>query len=90
MLAWDAPLDGGAASVSYDVLRAADNVNFGLPATCIESNDSSDRSALDTTTPLPGGIYFYLVRVENGCPTGQNQNMGTDSGGTPRSGRACP
>ena len=90
MLTWEAPLDGGATNVSHDVLRAASGVSFGPTATCIESIDMIDRIAFDTTTPLPGGIYFYLVRVENGCPAGLNQNMGTDSGGTPRSGRACP
>lgn len=54
-------------------------------AQCAESDDT-DTVATETSNPLAGEIYHYLVRVENGC----GGHLGHDSGETPRSGRSCP
>jgi hypothetical protein len=87
-LDWQAPAGPGGTSARYDVLRSDAASDFaGAGASCVESDDVSDRTALDPDTPLPGAVYFYLVRAENGCGGG---SLGTASDGTPRAGRECP
>jgi hypothetical protein len=87
-LAWTAPSDPGATSVVYDVVRSDDPVNFVSGAVCIVSDDVN-QTAADAPSPLPGEVFFYLARAENGCPGGEG-TLGTDSSGVPRPGRSCP
>jgi len=90
-LEWDAPVDSGSASVRYDTIRSTDPTSFGVEATCVESGDASDTLATDPAVPVIGSVFFYLVRGVNDCPGGSGQgDLGSDSGGTPRSGRSCP
>jgi subtilisin family serine protease len=80
--AWTAPTDAGATALRYDLLRGTDANNFSSP-TCIVSNISTT-AASDGADPQ--ALFFYLVRAINACGT----NLGSSSGGTPRSGGACP
>ncbi|HQO20712.1 MAG TPA: S8 family serine peptidase [Acidobacteriota bacterium] len=83
-LTWEAPTAPGGAATVYDVLRSTSASDFSS-AVCVpgESN-GTDFVATDLTDPTP--LLFYLVRAENGC----GSNMGTTSGGSPRTGPACP
>jgi hypothetical protein len=86
-LFWRAPLVVGGQTALYDTLRTPNATNFTTAATCVESN-GSNRVTTDPALPgSPATLLFYLVRVENGCPTG---NMGQDSQGNPHAGKNCP
>ena len=85
---WDAPAEPGAAVPRYDTLRSEIAGDFG-EATCIESDDPSNRRAADVTDPDPGIAFHYLVRAENDCPDGQG-TLGHDSSGLERTGNVCP
>jgi hypothetical protein len=88
ILIWLPPSKPGAASIAYDVLRSPDASDFVGAASCLEA-DETDRSAVDSDAPSPGGVFHYLVRVENGCP-GSSGALGSDSAGVPRTGTSCP
>jgi hypothetical protein len=87
-LSWDRPADVGGLfqSVRYDAVRSDFAADFGA-ATCIES-DTPVETATDAATPVPGSVFHYLVRVENGCPAGGT--LGHDSQGGERSAPTCP
>jgi hypothetical protein len=53
-LAWSEPLAPGGLTLFYDTLRATDPGGFPLDATCVESDEGSDRTANDDA-PLPPG-----------------------------------
>jgi hypothetical protein len=80
-LSWSPPAAPGGTSVLYDLLRAGNPIFSG--GACVESA-GSDLSASDPTSPA--AILFYLVRSKNAC----GGNLGTGTGGAPRSGPACP
>jgi hypothetical protein len=83
------PSGGGApGSMAYDALRSTTANSFEAGATCVESDDSSDTSAIDTQVPAVGGVFHYLIRGDNNCPGAGS--LGQQSGGQERSGRACP
>jgi hypothetical protein len=88
-ISWTAPLLPGATSDLYDTLRSTTPTNFTTSATCVEINDGSNTSATDATAISPGVAYFYLVRAENACPSGQGV-LGRNTAGTPTPGRTCP
>jgi hypothetical protein len=88
-LTWSPPLAPGATSVRYDLLRSTDPGNFITTATCLESDDGTDSAASDGGSPPAGALYYYLVRVENGCPATPG-TLGHDSDGMPRTGLTCP
>jgi hypothetical protein len=88
-LNWTPPAQLGSVSVVYDTLRTPTASNFTSSATCLESNDGSNTAASDTAAPSPGGVFFYLVRAENACPSGQGV-LGRNGAGTPTAGRNCP
>jgi hypothetical protein len=88
-LAWDPPASPGGSGIRYDTLRADSPGGFTSAGTCVESDDGSNTQATDASTPALGGVFFYLLRGENDCPSGQG-TLGTNSAGTPRSGRNCP
>jgi len=87
MLAWVAPLDLGGTGVVYDVMRTPAVHDFVGPATCVESDDGADTTAVETQSPGPGGALFYLVRAQNECGAG---SLGFGTGDVPRIARACP
>jgi hypothetical protein len=77
-LSWSAPAEPGSTSVIYDVLRSSSGSDFGQ-ATCAV-NGTTMTYGTDFGSPSPGGVYYYLVRVNNGC----GDTMGTDSDAQPR------
>jgi len=87
-LTWQAPLAPGgvAGQVVYDLLRSGNPQTFDA-ASCVESNDGTNLTAVDGQTPAPGARFYYLVRAENPCGAG---TLGMSSAGVPHSGVACP
>jgi hypothetical protein len=87
-LSWAVPADpGGSVALVYDTLRSPDPADFVAAAVCLET-DQADLVAVDGAAPGAGGVFYYLVRVENGCP--QPGSLGQDSDGVERSGIQCP
>lgn len=86
---WTPPASLGGLAVVYDALRTGNPADFVAAATCVESNDGSNTIAVDASLPASGTAFFYLVRAENACPSGQGI-LGTNSSGTAISGRTCP
>lgn len=85
-LTWAPPSSPGAAAPVYDVLISQAANDWGIfKAVCVESNDT-DLVATESSLPLTGQVYYYLVRVENPC----GSHLGTRSDGQPRIGRQCP
>jgi hypothetical protein len=80
-LAWQAPLDEGGATMSYDVLRSSGPADF-MSAECVATAISTTSVAL---TPASGN-EFYLVRSRNAC----GGTLGADSTGLDRPGASCP
>ena len=54
-----------------------------------ETNNGPNTVSADTGTPASGASFFYLIRGENNCPSGQG-SLGNQSNGTPRTARTCP
>lgn len=81
-LTWDAPELPGCQTPVYDVLRSTLPDNFSA-ADCIATNITT-RTTIDASNPA--SVYYYLVRVENGC----GSNLSIDSDGTERVGKNCP
>ena len=81
VLAWQAPLDPGASTMSYDVLRSADPSGF-MSAECVAT---AIEGTSVTITPASGN-EFYLVRSRDAC----GGTLGMDSTGSERPGPACP
>jgi len=87
---WDTPAaNGGTLATFYDLLRSNLATDFSAAAVCLESDDGADLTAVDAVEPPAGGLFYYLVRAENACPTGPG-DLGDDSFGQERSGRSCP
>ena len=86
-LSWQEPEDPGAVRVRYDTLRSDVASDFFGPAICLET-DGTDRASTDGQTLPAWSVFYYLVRVENDCPSGVGQ-MGSGSGGMRRTGRSC-
>ena len=85
---WSPPLDPGAVSVSYDLLRSAAASDF-TSASCVASKIAGT-SASDPGLPAAGFVYFYLSRGVNDCPLDGNGSLGSGSDGGPRAGADCP
>ena len=85
---WDSDAPNSGAGTVYDVIRGD---LAGLPVggageVCLDP-DSSDTSSQDLTVPLSASGFYYLVRGENICGTG---DYGTDSFFNLRTTTACP
>jgi len=87
-LAWSPPSAPGGTADVYDVLRSTNPADFVGAATCIMTRTAATNAA-DPATPLPGQVFFYLVRADDACPSGLG-SLGTTSSGTARTGRSCP
>ncbi len=87
-LVWDKPSDPGATTLLYDAVRSGNASDFVDNATCVASGAVSP-TAFDAAVPLPGQVFYYLIRADDGCPNGQG-SLGADSSGTPRTARSCP
>ncbi|RME37356.1 MAG: hypothetical protein D6788_09670 [Planctomycetota bacterium] len=88
-LTWQTPVELGGNLVVYDTIRSGDSSDFVTNAFCVESDDGSDTSATDASSPAAGAAFYYLVRAENDCPDGQG-SLGRSSAGQERTARACP
>jgi len=86
-LTWSAPLELGGVAVVYDTIRSANRTDFVFGASCVESDDGSDTSAIDPQAPQNEAVLYYLVGAENACGSG---SVGTRSNGSPRSAGSCP
>ncbi len=87
-LSWTPPAVSGGPGVVYDTIGSLNGFDFaGAAAFCVESDDGSDTSALDTTELAPGDLLSFLTRAGNACGEG---DAGTDSDGVPRPFLACP
>jgi hypothetical protein len=88
-LDWASPVDTGSVSVTYETLRTAMPDNWMLAVDCVADGDPSDTTNLDTESPDPGLVFYYLVRASNACPAGVGP-LGRDSGNAERTGASCP
>ena len=80
-------LGSGSVAVTYDTLRSSDPSDFVTGTTCLET-DETDTMTIDTGVVAPGGVDYFIVRVDNDCPgTG---STGSSSIGVPRSAVSCP
>jgi len=81
---WSQPVSGGGAV--YDLLRSADYTDW-WNATCVASGvEQPAVPAGWDIDPLPGDIFFYLVRAHGECGTSM---LGNNFDGSPRHGTAC-
>lgn len=64
-LTWTVPREPGADAVVFDVVRSVDPLDFS-GGVCVDA-DLVGNAGGDGLDPAPGGLYAYLVRVENGC-----------------------
>ena len=87
LVSWSPPVDPGGTSVRYDTLRSSAPNDFVGAAVCLETG-GSDTSSMDATTAAPG-IFFYLARAVNDCPSGQGV-IGMLPNGQPMPARSCP
>jgi hypothetical protein len=86
-LSWSAPSSPGGIFVAYDVLMSTQPDDFDATASCVESWDPSDNSAVDDVDPTPGEARYFVVVPRNSCGRGP---VGFGLGGAPRLVRACP
>jgi hypothetical protein len=83
-LSWAVPKDPGSTTVRYDVLRSTSGSDFG-GMQCV-TVDTAGTVGNDAAVPASNEVYYYLVRVKNGC----GETTGYDSAGEPRpTGPAC-
>jgi len=92
-LTWQPPQLPGAVTLTYDTIRSRHPSDFyGYwpgDTLCIESDDGSDTSAVDTETPAVGEAFYYLTRAGNPCPQPEGP-VGATTSGVPRKARPCP
>lgn len=80
-LSWQPPSDpGGSTLILYDVLLSPTPGDF-TSASCLATGITSTTYADSGSS----SASYYLIRTRNGC----GGNLGTVSGGTPRSGPVC-
>jgi hypothetical protein len=87
-LSWSPPVDPGAASVSYDLLRSSVASDFQSAAVCLDSGIAGP-SAPDAAAPSLNKFFYYLARARNACPGGVG-TAGAGSSGVPRAALVCP
>ena len=87
-LSWTTLPGGGVYDVIGGVLSILRGTGSVVDATCLQNNDAATPWSDPRANPAPGVGYYYLVRGQNVCGTG---NYGTTSGGAPRiPGTPCP
>jgi hypothetical protein len=80
-LSWSPPASPGGTAPLYDTIRSSTTLDFVTGGTCVETQDGSDTSSIDTFTPGPDELVGFLVRAANLCGAGP-------AGSVPA--RACP
>jgi len=91
ILSWRAPANPGGLLVAivYDAIRSVTPANFVASASCLPVTGPGVTTTSDLSDPGPSGLFFYLVRATNACPSGDGP-LGARSNGTARTGRSCP
>ena len=88
-LAWDPGVPAGSVT-EWDLLRGDAGALAPLGGAggeiCLAPRLPA-AATIDTQSPAPAGIFYYLVRPRNICGPGP---LGVDSSGTPRQSPACP
>ena len=91
-LSWNIAADAGTGTV-YDVVRGEVGqlpVGAGGLETCVASGVSVP-TASDSTVPLPGGPFWFLVRARNACGAGiYGWAIQNGVSTVPRSTTSCP
>jgi hypothetical protein len=83
-LLWSPPAVPGGTLVEYDTIRSSEPTTFDSSGLCLGTNEIL-QSVNDEVIPLPGGLFYYLVRSENAC----GGSIANDSTGSPRAVMAC-
>jgi CSLREA domain-containing protein len=89
-VSWNSAVPTSGTSTLHDVLRGDLTglpVNGGASGTCLAPGGVAGSSIPDSTTPLEGAAFWYLVRGRNTCGTG---TYGFATGGTERTSTSCP
>jgi hypothetical protein len=87
-LTWGPPSPLGGTTLGYETLRSGAASDWGA-ATCLSDVVPGDTANVDPHNPGPDGLYRYLVRAENACPSGGG-SVGSGADGEPRRARRCP
>jgi hypothetical protein len=80
---WSQPVSGSGSV--YDVLRSRDLADF-WNANCVAAHVSGPPPWDDPVDPVPGELFYYLVRARSACGT---STLGNNLDGTARHGTAC-
>lgn len=92
-LQWCSEAQRAGSGTVYDVARGALNefpVGSGASEICVPPGSSSNPTATDLATPLPGSGSWYLVRGRNACKACGVGTYGYRSNGTERITNVCP
>ena len=84
VILWDPPVETGAFSIRYELLRSSSALDFVSKIFCKTTNFESTN---DPELPPEGTVWYYLARATNGCV--EPGSLGEDSAGSPRLG-SCP
>ena len=87
-LSWSPPIDAGAGSLTFDLLRSDIATDFQSSAVCVASGIATP-SAVDTMVPAPERVFYYAARARNACPGGVG-TVGSGTSGVPRPALICP
>src|SRR5262245_21904773 len=87
LLLWGSGTPGGSAD-QYEAFRSTDPADFAAGAVCLSTIDTHATFATEPDSPLPGGVFFYLVRARNACPSGVGP-LGSSSAGVPHTAPPC-
>ena len=88
MFSWSLPVEPGGTQPRFDTIRSSDPADFVALASCVETNDALDTLAFDFEDPVAGAVFYYVIRAENDCATGEGP-LGTAEGLYSRSARDC-
>lgn len=88
-LYWEPPLLPGGTQLQYEVIRSETPVDFVSASICLPNPNPTTAGVPDSTNPVAGRAFFYLVRGKNACPSGVGP-LGQSSAGVPHAGMTCP
>jgi len=88
LISWSAP-EAGTTQIRYDVIRSTTPDVWDDGSICVDADNTTSTSAIDTAVQGSGEAAFYLVRAENDCPDGSG-SIGDYPNGQPRLAIECP
>jgi hypothetical protein len=89
-LSWDPPVEPGASTITYELVRSSDPANLAGKAACLTLPDPSTPSAVDGDIPASRLLFAYAPRATNNCPVVGEGPLGANSMDEERPGRSCP